>query len=144
MNSLLKDHKYPAATAIEIGGTRCLPPPLHADLRGRYPSLAKYRDSCQIVWARLQRVAETGGDAEAWCASQGATLADETEVLRFVEHLNANGARLVLDRAGWPRDARRHFIAKGNGSYKRLIKWNGSEFVLGNYLPYAGHPLCAQ
>jgi arylsulfatase A-like enzyme len=135
---------YPAPSEIEIGGKRYLPPPFHADLRGTYPSLSKYRDSCKIAWARLKRAADTGGDAQAWCKSQGAGLANEKEVERFVGYLNANGGRLALDRAGWPRDGRRHFIAKGNGSFKRLIKWNGSEFVVGNYLPYSGHPLCVR
>ncbi len=135
---------YPSPRNIELAGTTFLAPPSYRDVLGSYASVKKYRDSCKQKWGRLTRKADDGGDAEAWCSSQGGTLADEDEVLRFVAYLNDNGKRAALDRVGWPRDGRRHFVAKGDGRYKRLVKWNGSEYVLGNYLGYAGYPLCVR
>lgn len=133
---------YPEPRAIGLDGLRYLPPPRYAGLFGRYASLTKYRDSCKIFWARLTRNAEDGGDAQAWCAAQGASLADDDAARRLIAHLNGNGKQAVLDRAGWPRDGRVAFLGQGRGGYRRLVLWTGSEFALGSYLGARGYPLC--
>jgi arylsulfatase A-like enzyme len=134
--------EYPEPRDIVLADTRYLAPPRREDLSRRYASLSKYEDSCELLWARLRRSPETGGDAEDWCRRQGASLADETEVRRFVDHLNGHGKQAVLDRTGWPRDGRVSFIAKDDGSYRQLVRWNGEAYVMGSNAAASGYPLC--
>jgi hypothetical protein len=125
-----------------LDGTRYLAPPRRNRVSRNYASLGKYEDSCELLWARLRRNPDTGGDAEDWCRTQRGGLADEAAVQRFVDHLNGHGKQVVLDRAGWPRDGRVSFIAKGNGSYRQLVRWNGSAYFIGSYAEASGYPLC--